>query len=187
MMGWMKAFESIRIPLHLNQWRALITTSFYQGWRLHSCKETISPDSPRVPTNPKLIKKKMSWYCFSNACSRTTTRINRTSDLFHTDNSNRFISGKKKRVCLCTVQDLQIRLVKIRYEAWDRSCLLKRTDRWKSKTEEENERSTERRDSEWSPWELKYSCQFPVAGRQQCWQCQLTANFPWPAPIHSVL
>lgn len=31
-----------------------------------------------------------------------------------------------------------------------------------------NVRMTERRDSEWNPWEQKYSCQFPVADRQQC-------------------
>lgn len=40
--------------------------------------------------------------------------------------------------------------------------------RGKRRKEKQNVRMTERRDREWDPWEQKYSCQFPVADRQQC-------------------
>lgn len=47
--------------------------------------------------------------------------------------------------------------------------------------EDENVRRANVKDSEWSPRKQEYSCQFPVANRQQCWQCRLTAGSPLTA------
>lgn len=38
----------------------------------------------------------------------------------------------------------------------------------RDRREKEKVRTRERRDRECNPWQQKYSCQFPVADRQQC-------------------
>lgn len=45
---------------------------------------------------------------------------------------------------------------------------MREKQRGKRQKGKENMGATERRDRECNPWEQKYSCQFPVADRQQC-------------------